>query len=116
MVPSAINPVAYEDRSAPSKKEKERLSQKEREVLLQSHAAWKVRAEEKLKADEGRQAEKVKAEAAQQTVPEEAPGDAPTPKEDATGDVEMAKKDKPAAWTVTEVDMNEWLTERELVE
>ncbi|ORY90106.1 hypothetical protein BCR35DRAFT_349873 [Leucosporidium creatinivorum] len=117
VVPSAINPIAPEDSAAPSKKEKERLSEKEREVLLQSHAAWKVQAEEKLKADKGKQAEqRAKAEAAKAVAAKEGQGDAPPPKEDATGDVEMAEKDKPAAWTVQEVDVNEWLTERELVE
>lgn len=114
VVPSAINPAAPADSTAPLKKE--RLSEKEREVLLQSHAAWKVQAEEKLKADKGKYAEQAKAEAATQAAKEEAQGDATAPKQDATGDVEMAEKDKPAAWTVQEVDVNEWLTERELVE
>lgn len=81
--------------------------------------AWKIKAEEKLKSDKSKAVDKsasaVKAEdssGASKPSPREEEGSASMQ----VDVVVVEEKDKPAAWTVQEVDVSEWLNERELFE
>lgn len=117
IVPAIINPTP------PEIKEKDlsrvKLTQRERDGLQAFFVAWKIKAEEKLKSDKSKAVDKsasaVKAEdssGASKPSPREEEGSASMQ----VDVVVVEEKDKPAAWTVQEVDVSEWLNERELFE